>query len=50
VKSGSAVDKYLRNEGNQKAFDDAISPSSPARVRINGEWVDVVKVRVQVVE
>ena len=50
VKSGSALDKYLRNEGNQKAFDDAISSENPASVTLNGERVSVTNVRVQKVE
>lgn len=50
VKSGSAVDKYLRNEGNQKAFDDAISSENPASVTLNGERVSITNVRVQKVE
>lgn len=50
VKSGSALDRYLSNEGNQKAFDDAISAENPAHVTLNGEKVLITNVRVQKVD
>lgn len=49
VKSGSAFNKYLRNEGNQLAFDQSVTPATPARVRVDGEWVQVVHVELKVV-
>ncbi|WP_144783313.1 hypothetical protein [Microbacterium sp. BH-3-3-3] len=47
VKSGSAFDRYLRGEGQQRGFDESISPESPATATLNGETISISRVRVK---
>lgn len=50
VKSGTGLQKYMRNAENQKLFDESISPSHPATANIRGEKITITGVLVQVVE
>ena len=49
VESGTAIEKYLRNEGNQLGFDQAITPTNPARATLNGEIIQITNVILKVV-
>lgn len=47
VKSGSAFERYSRGEGQQRIFDESISPDSPATATLNGEKILISRVRVK---
>lgn len=48
VKSGTAIDKHLRNEKNQLGFDEAITPENPATAILRGEQISITKVILKV--
>jgi uncharacterized protein YukE len=49
VKSGKGYEKYMRNEGNQKSFDDLIRKGSHATAVIRGERISITDVMIHVV-
>lgn len=48
VKSGTAIEKYLRNEGNQLSFDQSVGPGNPATAILNGEVIQITNVILKV--
>jgi hypothetical protein len=44
IKSGRARATYNQPSSKQRQFDDLVSPSNPARGKLNGEPIEIIQV------